>query len=81
MRSLKVVKKVILIRMLIKKENTYDFNIIEERKSENSEEVKKENIQHLTELKSILRDKWNFSSSKSYIEKQNKKIMTLMIKV
>ena len=67
--------------MLIKKP-TYDktnfYNIIEERKSEDSEEVKKENIEDISEPKSILSDESNSSSSEDSLDKdEKKKIQTL----
>ena len=50
-----VVQKSILIWMLIKPiyVKTDDLNIIEERKSEDWEGVKKENIQNISELKAF----------------------------
>ena len=67
--------------MDVDKKPTYDktnfYNIIEERKSEDSEEVKKENIEDISEPKSILSDESNSSSSEDSLDKDEKKIQTL----
>ena len=63
--------------MDVDKKPTYDktnfYNIIEERKSEDSEEVKKENIEDISEPKSILSDESNSSSSEDSLDKDEKK--------
>ena len=68
-----VYKKLINVR-------TDDINIIEEIKSKDSEEVKKEDIQDISEPKIILSYECDSSSFGGSLKSINKKVLTLIIK-